>query len=759
MKTKNLFVYYALIAALNSLPASQVTAQSFITLHSFTTGDGANPYAGVILSGKTLYGTAYAGGNSGGGTVFALATDGTGFTNLHHFNYSDGANPSSGLILSGNTLYGTTYHSLGGGTVFAINTDGTGFTNLLGFTQLSSCFYGCDFDEDCAYCGGVCVAGIFGNYCYRPGSEYGSYPQAGLISSGNTLYGSVSSGGISAYGALLAGAVFAVNTDGTGFTNLHGFTQYDGASPRADLVLSGNTLYGTAYNGGSSGNGTVFAVNTDGTGFRILHTFTAKIIPCLNGSCPPGDWCVGGICVPISGSPCLNNSCPAGYQCVGGICVPMVVGCPGGCPPGHECVCSADRNGNPLGPCYCADRGGGGGGVATPISDGGVTPQSLTSINFDGANPIGGLILSNDTLYGTATTGGSSDLGTVFAVHTDGTGFTILHSFIGGSDGGNPHAGLVLSGNTLYGTASAGGSSGQGTIFAVNMDGTGFTNLYHFTGASDGANPIGGLILSGNTLLGTTADGGGSGKGTVFSLSLPPPVVQCKSVTVSAGADCTADASVDNGSFDPNGGVPLIVVQSPPGPYPLGDTSVTLTAINNLGASNSCVATVSVVDTTPPTIICPSNTVTDATSPAGALVVFAPTASDNCSVASITSSPASGSTFAIGDTSVTCTATDAAGNRAACTFAVHVSGAAEQISNLIALVQRLGLQPGIATGLIVKLQGAASALDSGSIQAACGKLGALLNEVNAQRGKKVPVAQATLLVAEATRVRAVLGCN
>ena len=99
------------------------------------------------------------------------------------------------------------------------------------------------------------------------------------------------------------------------------------------------------------------------------------------------------------------------------------------------------------------------------------------------------------------------------------------------SDGANPFAGLILSGNTLYGTAEGGGSSGNGTVFAVNTDGTGFTNLHSFTAPrcchryrnSDGANPHAGLILSGNTLYGTAYDGGSSGNGTVFSLSLPPP--------------------------------------------------------------------------------------------------------------------------------------------------------------------------------------------------------------------------------------------
>jgi uncharacterized repeat protein (TIGR03803 family) len=92
---------------------------------------------------------------------------------------------------------------------------------------------------------------------------------------------------------------------------------------------------------------------------------------------------------------------------------------------------------------------------------------------------------------------------------------------------------VILSGNTLYGTANSGGSSGWGTVFAVNTDGSGFTNLYSFTATlgteggygtnSDGVLPVGGLILSGNILYGTAGGGGSSGNGTVFSLTLPAP--------------------------------------------------------------------------------------------------------------------------------------------------------------------------------------------------------------------------------------------
>ncbi len=142
MKTKNLFVLPALIAVLNLLPAGRVTAQTFTTLYSFTAtstnasgdytnSDGANPVAGLLLSGNTLYGTAASGGSSGNGTVFAVNTDGTGFTNLHSFTAisgslnanSDGASPRAGLVLSGNALYGTAGGggSAGAGTVFSLS--------------------------------------------------------------------------------------------------------------------------------------------------------------------------------------------------------------------------------------------------------------------------------------------------------------------------------------------------------------------------------------------------------------------------------------------------------------------------------------------------------------------------------------------------------------------------------------------------------------------------------------------------------------
>jgi uncharacterized repeat protein (TIGR03803 family) len=97
--------------------------------------------------------------------------------------------------------------------------------------------------------------------------------------------------------------------------------------------------------------------------------------------------------------------------------------------------------------------------------------------NSDGANP-NGLFLSDNTLYGTAGYGGTSGNGTVFALNADRTGFTVLHN-LSGSDGGDA-SGLILSGNIVYGVEPLGGGPSQGTLFCVNADGTGFTNFYTF---------------------------------------------------------------------------------------------------------------------------------------------------------------------------------------------------------------------------------------------------------------------------------------
>jgi len=121
-----------------------------------------------------------------------------------------------------------------------------------------------------------------------------------------------------------------------------------------------------------------------------------------------------------------------------------------------------------------------------------------------GGNPWTGLVLSGDTLYGTT---GSPGQGAVFKVRTDGSGYTVLHVF-DGSDGAGPYGDLELSGTTLFGTTYVSGSGGAGTIYKLNTDGSGFAVLKAFSGGAIMSNPKGGVIVSGSTLYGTTFNGG-----------------------------------------------------------------------------------------------------------------------------------------------------------------------------------------------------------------------------------------------------------
>ncbi|HSU57555.1 MAG TPA: LamG-like jellyroll fold domain-containing protein, partial [Candidatus Dormibacteraeota bacterium] len=161
------------------------------------------------------------------------------------------------------------------------------------------------------------------------------------------------------------------------------------------------------------------------------------------------------------------------------------------------------------------------------------------------------------------------------------------------------------------------------------------------------------------------------------------PVAVCTNMVVSAGTTCTGSASIDDGSFAPDGG-PVSIGQSPASPYPLGTNAVTLTVTDTNGLSASCNALVIVVDTTAPTITCPADKIVEFINEAGAPVEFNVHASDNCSgIAPVLSIPASGSVFPIGVTIVNNTATDAAGNAASCTFQVTVLGAQGVLSNVL----------------------------------------------------------------------------
>jgi uncharacterized repeat protein (TIGR03803 family) len=132
----------------------------------------------------------------------------------------------------------------------------------------------------------------------------------------------------------------------------------------------------------------------------------------------------------------------------------------------------------------------------------------------DGANPNGGLLYVNGTLYGTTSGKGN---GIVFSITKSGTE-TVLHKFLGSPDGQFPNGGLIDVGGTLYGTTSSlGAKHGNGTIFSITTEGK--LRVLHTFRGPDGADPSAGLLNVGGTLYGTTANGGKHGNGTVFSIT------------------------------------------------------------------------------------------------------------------------------------------------------------------------------------------------------------------------------------------------
>ena len=162
-----------------------------------------------------------------------------------------------------------------------------------------------------------------------------------------------------------------------------------------------------------------------------------------------------------------------------------------------------------------------------------------------------------------------------------------------------------------------------------------------------------------------------------------------------------------------------------------------------------------IVDTTAPVLTVPAGITVDAVGPAGAPVSFSSSAVDAVD-GSLTPvcSPASGSTFPIAVTTVTCSATDTAGNTGSATFTVTVRGAAAQLGDLI--TASTGQAPG--TALADKARAAAASLAAGSTAGACTQLAGYLDLVRAQTGKKISPATAAALTAAATRIRAVLAC-
>ncbi len=257
------------------------------------------------------------------------------------------------------------------------------------------------------------------------------------------------------------------------FSVVHNFTGgNDGGVPFNGLTADGKILYGTASVGGTSNNGVVFKISASGAE-TVLHNFAGG----TDGATPEGELIRGK---------------------------------------------GADF--------YGTTTAGGASGTGTVFEIAGKKETVLYSFagGTDGAVPEAGLVFdAAGNLYGTTSQGGANGNGTVFelaAPKTKGGSWTesVLYSFGTGTDGSVPVGGVSFdSAGNLYGTTSAGGAYGFGTVFQL-VAGSGWTEniLYDFQNANDGAVPYAGLISdkAGN-FYGAATEGGANGGGTVFELT------------------------------------------------------------------------------------------------------------------------------------------------------------------------------------------------------------------------------------------------
>lgn len=471
--------------------------RDFAVLHHFTTagGGGVQPVSGVMEgSDGVLYGTTYFGGTANNGTIYRINKDGTGFRVLRSFvpAAGDGSNPYAGVIEGADrVLYGTTHQ--GGnakiGTLFRLNRDGTGYRVVWHFTGVGTegaqpygkLLEGADgaLYGTTAYGGPADQGTIF--KLGKDGRNYqllrsflargdAAIPQSGLVEgSDGVLYGTSHYGG-----ARDQGTVFKLKKDGSDYGVVHAFSGGGDASHCYGTLAQGHDgfLIGTSWDGGAANRGTVFKIDLKGAAYRVIHNFDASAQDGAN---------------PFSGVMIGND-----------------------------------------GVCYGTTIAGGSSGRGTVfrLNQDGADYRVLhhfTGTTSDGTQPYAGLLeLEDGFLYGTTAYGGSQNLGTIFKINKDGSGFTVIRSFTGGNaDGQNPYASLVRgSDGLLYGATAYGGAKNFGTIYRLNRDGSGYVILRSFLGEADGSYPFATLIEgSDRALYGTTVFGGAPNLGTVFRLS------------------------------------------------------------------------------------------------------------------------------------------------------------------------------------------------------------------------------------------------
>jgi uncharacterized repeat protein (TIGR03803 family) len=317
------------------------------------------------------------------------------------------------------------------------------------------------------------------SFCSVTNCADGSTPMGGLIigPDGN-FWGTTSLGG-----AKNCGTLFETNSIGIQ-TVVHSFcaSKYDGKNPEGTPYLAsynslGPAVYVSTLAGGQYGNGSVWGWLVNQSGYKVVNSFFAGGTEI---GAPVGGLYSGLYTYGIASTGGVNNS-------------GAIFGLYGNRLQGGYVFCQK---------ASCAD----------------------------GANPGAYLANAENNLLGVTANGGVNAAGTLFALHDhqigSGPQFLTLYSFCSVSncaDGSNPIGGVVQDQHGFtYGTTSAGGANGEGTVFKLSGNGKTLSTLYSFcpeAGCADGQNPSGSLSYANGVIYGTTATGGANGMGTVYSLT------------------------------------------------------------------------------------------------------------------------------------------------------------------------------------------------------------------------------------------------
>jgi uncharacterized repeat protein (TIGR03803 family) len=363
-------------------------------------------------------------------------------------------------------------------------------------------------------------------YDFEGGSD-GAYP-SGLIYAAGALYGTTVGGGNTGCGGEGCGIMFKMDPGTGAKTVLHVFADgQDGAEPGGQLSLRGAAIFGTTYNGGAGGGGTAYKIKLATGVEKILFGFSGG----ANGESPNGVTTFHqGALYGTTYSTVFRLDPRTHTETT----LHSFTGMPDGAYPNAGLSFARGR-------FYGTTLSGGldncqyyAGGCGTVYQIDPATGKESVLYAFaggaDGQDPDGPLVYLDGFLYGATTIGASGycyaqdGCGTIFRIDvTTGTG-TVLHTFTGGTDGGNPYGGLTYYKGALYGTASEGGkyicdpwnNLGCGVVYKIDPKTGKQTVLYNFTGGADGAAPSMGLVLQDGVFYGTTGRHFNQGYGTVF---------------------------------------------------------------------------------------------------------------------------------------------------------------------------------------------------------------------------------------------------